>query len=346
MWTYDQIDIPLTKGEEHLKYIYETFPECCFVKPTSFSEIKNRILNIPELAKNGYEDLNKNRDFFSENSIFRGEQDVEVYQETRYAPSFWHSHSYFEVICVLKGTCENYFESQVFHMKAGDICIVSPQTVHAISLFGDDCIMYSLEVRSTTFEQTFLNTLPQDSLLFDFFSRTLHAPNPETYLYFKTDKDPVLLALIEEIITESENKKNYFKPLLNSLLTNFFIKLLRNHEKDVLVSNPTGNKSEKNIMFILRYLTEHYDHMTLKELSSFFNYSERQMIRILKEYTNCSFTQLIQQLKLAKAKELLKNKTLSVGKVIDEVGYANKNHFYQLFKQKYNMTPAEYRKSL
>lgn len=115
-----------------------------------------------------------------------------------------------------------------------------------------------------------------------------------------------MLELIQEIVDEFKNQKNYYDALLNSLLINFFIKLLRRHEKDVLVPNPTGNKDEKDIIFMLRYMTEHYDTITLKELSQFFNYSERQMTRILSEYTGKSFTELIQNIKLTKACEMLK----------------------------------------
>lgn len=131
-----------------------------------------------------------------------------------------------------------------------------------------------------------------------------------------------------------------------SSLTNFFIKLLRRHEKNVLVPNPTGHKDEQNIIFILRYLTEHYDTIKLKELAHFFNYSERQMTRILKEYTGGSFTHLVQNIRLTKACELLRNPDLSIQDIVDEVGYSNVNHFYQLFKKQYEITPAEYRKKI
>lgn len=53
-------------------------------------------------------------------------------------------------------------------MHTGDICIVAPETVHAVSAFSDDCIIYNVTIRSAAFEQTFLNPLPQHGILFDF----------------------------------------------------------------------------------------------------------------------------------------------------------------------------------
>lgn len=48
-------------------------------------------------------------------------------------------------------------------------------------------------------------------------------------------------------------------------------------------------KAGKNIIFILKYIELHYATLTLPELASFFNYSERQMTRILKNYTGQTF---------------------------------------------------------
>lgn len=336
--------VPLNADERFFKSLYLANPAAHLDLPKTVSDINRLVPEASRIVESNDSELAP-EDALLE-THFPYFLDTMLIRSARYAPAFKHSHSFFEIACVLHGSCENHFASQTLHMEAGDICILSPQTVHAISAFSDDCILYNIMTRSATFEQTFLNSLPQKGILFDFFSRALYAPGSETYIYFKTGNDPQLAALIQEMIAEFGEQKSYYNVLLNSLLTNFFIKLLRRHEKNVLVPNPTGNKDEKNIIFILRYLTEHFDTITLKELSVFFNYSERQMARILKEYTGKSFTQLIQNLKLTKACDLLKNPELSVQDIVDMVGYSNTNHFYRLFKKQYQITPAEYRKEI
>lgn len=74
----------------------------------------------------------------------------------------------------------------------------------------------------------------------------------------------------------------------------------------MIVPNPAGKKQEKNIIFILKYIELHYATLTLPELSAFFNYSERQLTRILKNYTGKTFSTLIQDIRLSRAAELLK----------------------------------------
>ncbi len=344
MWKEENLSIPMNSDEEFFKSLYLTQPKLHLEQPRTITEI-NRL--IPESCRI-FESSDSNRvpeDALLEKN-FPHFLDVMIMRASRYAPAFKHSHSFFEVACVLNGSCENHFASQTLHMQAGDICIISPGTVHAISAFGDDCILYNILIRSATFEQTFLNSLPRKGVLFNFFSHALYTPESETYLYFKTGKDLLLLEVIQEIIDEFYNQEYYYDVLLNSLLTNFFIKLLRRHEKNVQIPNPAHHKNEENIIFILHYLSEHYDTISLKELSRFFNYSERQMTRILSEYTGKTFTHLIQDIKLTKACDLLKEPELSIQDIVDTVGYSNTNHFYRLFKEQYQITPAEYRKKL
>lgn len=344
MWEKDKLIPALEPDELFFKELYQNHPNAHLELPKTVSEIHRLIPESVSLFESSDSDLRPSDSLIETN--FPHFLDVMILRHARYSAAFKHSHSFFEVVCVVNGSCENHFGSQVLLMEAGDICIVAPQTVHAISAFSDDCIIYNLMVRGATFEQTFLNSLPKQGILFDFFSRAIYASGSETYIYFKTGEDARILALIEEMADEFRCRNHYFDVLLNSLLTNFFIQLLRRHEKDVQVPNPSGHEAEKNIIFILRYLTEHCDTVTLNELSRFFNYSERQMARILKEYTGRNFTDLVQNIKLSKACELLKNPQTSIQEIIDTVGYSNSSHFYRLFKKQYQITPTEYRKQL
>ena len=114
----------------------------------------------------------------------------------------------------------------------------------------------------------------------------------------------------------------------------------------MIVPNPAGKKQEKNIIFILKYIELHYATLTLPKLASFFNYSERQLTRILKNYTGQTFSSLIQNIRLSRAAELLKQPDRSVTAVMEEIGYSNITHFYKIFEKKFHMTPAEYRNTL
>ena len=227
-------------------------------------------------------------------------------------------------------------------MKKGDFCILAPGTSHAISVFSDECIIFNLLIKASTFERTFFGTLVNNDILSAFFSRALYAPSSEAYLLFSTEEDLQIQNSVLEIYSEFQSDLPSER-MLNTITTKLFISLLRNHEKNVLVPNPSGNTVEKNIVKIMNYISTNYKAITLKDLSLFFNYSERQMSRILKDYNGKSFINIIQNIKVQKACEFLRNTDISINNIMDIVGYSNTSHFYRVFKKQYNMTPIAYR---
>lgn len=275
---------------------------------------------------------------------FPADTDILVIPALRYAPAFLHSHSFFEVICVLNGSCNNIFLSGTFPMKAREVCIVAPQTVHALSAFSDDCIVYNLAIRSSAFEKTFLDALPKDSILYLFFKKSLDLPGEKSCLYFKKPQDYELQKLILDMYDEMKQQRLYYGSFLNAMLALFFIQLLRTYEKDILFLHSQQKKQNENLIFILKYIENNYKTVTLKELASFFGYSERQMIRILKTYTGENFSSLIRSVRLAKACELLKYSDTRLAEIITETGYSNASHFNESFRRVYGLSPSEYRK--
>ena len=54
--------------------------------------------------------------------------------------------------------------------------------------------------------------------------------------------------------------------------------------------------------------------------------------------------EILTDIRMQKACDLLKNTTLRVLEVSSAVGYENTEHFYRAFRRKTGLTPSEYRK--
>ena len=59
-----------------------------------------------------------------------------------------------------------------------------------------------------------------------------------------------------------------------------------------------------------------------------------------------SVSEYIKELKLLKARDLLKNTDLSVSEVVYSIGYKNRSYFSRIFSDRYGILPTEYRKNL
>ena len=239
------------------------------------------------------------------------------------------------------GLVTTIFRSKNWKCSPVIFASLSPNTPHAISVFSDDCIVFNIILRTSTFETAFFGTLSENDVLSDFFMRMLyHSP---THLTLS-----VHMVITNYLIMSAMLMKNYWKPsiqnrMLNSIIDAFFITLLRNHGANVIVPSLAEDDQNENLIFILKYIQEHFATVTLKELSSFFNYSERQLQRIIKSSTGMSFSENIQQLRMNQATRLLTNPDISIAVISEELGYSDIGNFRQAFKKCFGMTPLEYR---
>ena len=73
-----------------------------------------------------------------------------------------------------------------------------------------------------------------------------------------------------------------------------------------------------------------------------FNYSTKQVRRIVKDCTGESFGDLVRQMKMKKAAALLLDRKYPPEQVAPLVGFATVNSFYRSFKDYYGLPPLEW----
>ena len=65
--------------------------------------------------------------------------------------------------------------------------------------------------------------------------------------------------------------------------------------------------------------------------------------KYIKEKSGMTFGELVKNVRLKKAKTLLKTSSMTVESIALSVGYQNVEHFNRLFKKAFNMTPVQFR---
>lgn len=99
------------------------------------------------------------------------------------------------------------------------------------------------------------------------------------------------------------------------------------------------------IAYLQRYIESNYTRpLTLEHLASFANISKYHLSREFKKYTGFSPNEYLIELRLDRAKFLLKNSSLPIGQVAAISGFSSYPNFLKLFKERTDMTPGGYRK--
>ena len=92
------------------------------------------------------------------------------------------------------------------------------------------------------------------------------------------------------------------------------------------------------------YIHENYSQdLSLDALGDAVNLHPVYLSRIFKEVTDVNLSAYIADVRMQKAAKLLDETDLKVPAVMDQLGYRKRQHFTKLFKEKYGMTPKEYR---
>jgi AraC-like DNA-binding protein len=73
--------------------------------------------------------------------------------------------------------------------------------------------------------------------------------------------------------------------------------------------------------------------------------SPKYISRIFKEEKGINITQFITDSKLKKAAKLLIETNISLDELIKQIGFSSSNYFIKKFKEKYSITPVQYRRN-
>lgn len=97
----------------------------------------------------------------------------------------------------------------------------------------------------------------------------------------------------------------------------------------------------------LAYMEKNYQQkLTLQEVADCCFVSQWHLSKLLNRYAEKSFYDILNAIRISKAKELLRDPSLKIGEISEMVGYADTAHFARTFKKLAGMSANEYRNSL
>lgn len=104
-------------------------------------------------------------------------------------------------------------------------------------------------------------------------------------------------------------------------------------------------QTDDRIVEMINYIQANYQNVTLESIANKFHLSEAYVSKLIKEKSGKTFSEHIINVRMKKAKVLLKNGNMTVENIALAVGYQNPEHFNRQFKKLFKMTPIQYRNS-
>ncbi len=97
----------------------------------------------------------------------------------------------------------------------------------------------------------------------------------------------------------------------------------------------------------IAYIEEHYqEKLKLADVADQVYVSQWHLSKLLNKYQGQNFSEILNGVRIAKAKEMLRDPSLRIGDVADMVGFLDMAHFSRVFKKMVGISANEYRNQL
>jgi AraC-like DNA-binding protein len=101
---------------------------------------------------------------------------------------------------------------------------------------------------------------------------------------------------------------------------------------------------DTRIAHVAAFIRNNYHRrLTLTEMADTVNLSRWRLCHLFKESMGTSPERFLTQVRLEKAKELLRTEFLTVKEVMNRVGMSDASYFARSFKAAYGVTPVKYK---
>lgn len=126
-----------------------------------------------------------------------------------------------------------------------------------------------------------------------------------------------------------------------------------NEEKNITVNAEQNKISEENtsssfiVKNALQYIDENYQQkIMLSEVAERIYVSQWHLSKLLHRHTGQNFSEILNKVRIEKAKYLLGNPALRIGDISEEVGFVDMAHFSKVFKRIVGISANEYRNTV
>ena len=246
---------------------------------------------------------------------------------------YFHSHSHYEMYCLLSGSRTLFLNNTTISLKPGSVIIISPNVLHR---FVDPSC-------GNVYSRILFAYTPNCMVNFVTTTKGISTIFPESYCYYKNIQDTNYYELISDI------KKSLAKiePLYDISIYASFLQLLiqLNRERHISPTLPKESHVSKDLIEqVSIYISTHLEeNLSLNTLAEHFFVSPSYLSRLFKKTTSIPLSTFINEQKIQRAIWLMEDYKLPINQVAKRSGFPCISSFNRTFKSITGSTPSEYK---
>ena len=257
-----------------------------------------------------------------------------------------HSHDFWELSYVYEGRGTRYTDGSVLPIREGEFLLISPKTEHCIvsppKENGSLVRVCNVLVKQAYMDKIINRYREMDSFVDYDFTKIL---NEALCLQLSDDSRIVhnqLMAIAHEYNHSGEGS-DY---IIESCMINLLIYIARLHKEQTIKQQTSDNKNEA-LDEVIKYIRSNFGgNLSLAFLAEQAHISREYLSRKFKNYTGTNLSDFITEVRIERAKQLLRSSTHSITDISSYCGYTSLGNFQRFFKKLTGCSPSEYRKKM
>lgn len=249
-------------------------------------------------------------------------------------------HDFWEMVYVDKGEIIATAENAEFAVSSGEVLFHQPNEWHNIRANGTiapNVMVLSFQCQSSAMNDFVGKRMRPDSRQKELLSMILSECRGAFSSRLDDPYDHDLIRAKEQPIGSEQ--------LVSLYLTQFLLSLLRNQQQPRFVDRKSG--SLPLLDAIIAYMERNLNRkMTLETLAAEFHISRSYIKKLFAQYKQTGAMHFLISMKIAKAKDYLRESDKNVSQIAEMLGYDNVYYFCNQFKKLEGMSPLEYRRSV
>ena len=277
---------------------------------------------------------------YTDTKVFKSHELVQAYfHDETYASTPIHTHNFYELNVVMSGNGKHIVNNSTFHITSGDVFIMPPNISHGYMFNSKNYSIFHLLFNKQFFKkyESDLNRMSGYQILF----------NIDPLLRNQTN---IVNSFLHINITENYNLTRIFNELTmqeKEHLTLYVIAKICDMIEEEKSTYNDGKRYLFDLLKSVEYIHSNYESkIELQTLYTISCMSRSSYIRYFKQIFNCPPIDYIQNYRLRQAKSMLKHTNNSLTSIANDCGFCDSAHFSRLFKDKYQISPSNYRNML
>ena len=264
---------------------------------------------------------------------------ISIRPNTRFVHFPEHTHDYVEVVYMCAGQTIHIVNGNRIELHQGQLLFLSQSATHEVCTAGESDIAVNFIVLPSFFNGILSAIGEEETPLRRFLVDCLCGQSTGPgYLHFLVSDVLPVQNLVENLLytlMQDTPKKIKTNEMTMTLL---FLQLMGLTDK-----LKTDDQDQAVAVKVLAYLESNYATGSLTDIANQLHYDLYWLSREIKRSTGKTYTQLVQEKRLAQAAFLLKNTNRNIDDIANIVGYENIGYFHKIFRTSFGVSPREYR---